>query len=132
MLKEKALEDERLKLAQIIETLNKLKEALKDLENKLLSLREDSKKYLGETFNPIIIANYSSYISKIENDILIQTNKIKSVEIDFLNQKDNVKKAYIEVKTLDKLKEKQLERYKKEVLDEEIKFIDDIVCAKRA
>lgn len=132
MLKEKTLEDERLKLAQIAQTLNSLKMALKDLENKLLSLREDSKKHLGETFNPAIIANYSSYILKIENDILIQTNKIKSAETDFLNQKDNVKKAYIEVKTLEKLKEKQLERYNKEALNEEIKFIDDIVCAKRA
>ena len=41
------------------------------------------------------------------------------------------KEAYIKVKSLEKLKEKQKEQYDKEVLAQEFKLIDDIVNSKR-
>ena len=48
-----------------------------------------------------------------------------------LKQQAITKDAYIKVKSLEKLKEKQKEQYDKEVLREEFKLIDDIVNSKR-
>ena len=48
-----------------------------------------------------------------------------------LKQQELTKEAYIKVKSLEKLKEKQKEQYDKEVLQEEFKLIDDIVNSKR-
>ena len=46
-------------------------------------------------------------------------------------QQQIAKEAYIKVKSLENLKEKQKEQYNKELLQEEIKQIDDIVNSKR-
>ncbi len=130
MLKEKILEDERLELSKIANFLNGQKELLKKQEDNLLKLKKTNA-FNDASFNPVLISNYSSYILKSENDILILKNKIRITECDFIKQKQKVKKAYIELKTLEKLKEKQLQRYQKELLDEEIKITDDIVQSRR-
>ena len=45
--------------------------------------------------------------------------------------KEKTKEVYIQVQSLEKLKEKQKEQYDKEVLQEEFKTIDDIVNSRR-
>ncbi len=130
MLRNKALEDERIKLADIGNVLSKKKQELQGLENNLLNLKNSKNDYF-DCFNPALIANYNSYIIKAENEISALKNQIKAIEVDFLNQKEKVKQAYIKVQTLEKLKEKQLETYKKELLLEEIKITDDIVTSRK-
>ena len=49
----------------------------------------------------------------------------------FLNQQQKEKQAYIKVKSLENLKEKQKEQYEKELLKEEYKMVDDIVNSRR-
>lgn len=131
MLRQKALEDERIRLADIIKFFNIQKEALKELEEKLISLQKEGNFAFENNFNPMLINNYQAYTSKISSDILNQKEVIKKINFDIEKQKIEVKKAYVKVKILEKLKEKQKEKYNKEVLLEEIKFIDDIMTSRK-
>lgn len=131
MLRQKALEDERIRLADIIKFFNIQKEALKELEEKLISLQKEGNFAFENNFNPMLINNYQAYTSKLSSDILNQKEVIKKINFDIEKQKIEVKKAYVKVKILEKLKEKQKEKYNKEVLLEEIKFIDDIMTSRK-
>lgn len=130
MLKEKALEDERIKLADIIKFYNEQLLVLENLQNELNSLRESSISFNG-TINPEMVNNFNLYASKVSNNILVQNENIKRIETDIEKQKNQVKKAYTEVKALEKLKENQKEKYNKELLLEDIKFIDDITTSRK-
>ena len=56
---------------------------------------------------------------------------IEKTKFDLKIQQEKTKEAYIKVKSLEKLKEKQKEQHNKEVLQEEFKMIDDIVNSRR-
>ena len=56
---------------------------------------------------------------------------IEKTKLDLLRQQAITKQAYIQVKSLEKLKEKQKAQYDKEVQLEEFKLIDDLVNSKR-
>ena len=56
---------------------------------------------------------------------------IEKTKFDLKMQQEKTKDAYIKVKSLEKLKEKQKEQYDKEVLQEEFKMMDDIVNSRR-
>ena len=102
------------------------------MEEALLNVRNESEKYLfAETFNPSIISNYNSFSNKIVQDITTQKLIIEKTKLDLLQQQANTKEAYIQVKSLEKLKEKQKIQYDKEVQMEEFKLIDDIVNSRR-
>ena len=131
-VRQKALEDARIKLASITNIFNKQNEVLKEMELALENIRNDSEKYLfSETFNPFVISNYSSFSNKIIQDIATQKMIIEKTKFDLKIQQEKTKEAYIKVKSLEKLKEKQKEQYDKEVLQEEFKMIDDIVNSRR-
>ena len=131
-VRKKALEDARIKLASITNIFNKQNEVLKEMEFALENIRNDSEKYLfSETFNPFVISNYSSFSNKIIQDIATQKMIIEKTKFDLKIQQEKTKEAYIKVKSLEKLKEKQKEQYDKEVLQEEFKMIDDIVNSRR-
>ena len=131
-IRKKALEDARIKLASITNIFNKQNEVLKEMELALENIRNDSEKYLfSETFNPFVISNYSSFSNKIIQDIATQKMIIEKTKFDLKIQQEKTKEAYIKVKSLEKLKEKQKEQYDKEVLQEEFKMIDDIVNSRR-
>ncbi len=132
MLREHTLEDERIKLSKIVQSYNEQKDELENLVLKLEKLKNDSDLYFNQVgFNASLIANYGQYISKIDSDVVTQKNILKQLEIELSRQQENTKKAYIDLKTIEKLKEKQKEDYNKQVLYEEIKTMDDIVNSKR-
>ena len=60
-----------------------------------------------------------------------QEKIIEKTKLDLYKQQENAKKAYIQLKSVEKLKEKQKAKYDFEVLQEEFKVIDDIVNSKR-
>lgn len=102
------------------------------MQNTLENTKKNSEQYLfAETFNPYIVSNYSSFSNKIVQDIKTQKLIIEKTKNDMLKQQEITKEAYIKVKSLEKLKEKQKEQYNKELLLEEFKLIDDIVNSKR-
>lgn len=131
-IRKKALEDARIALANITNAFNKQNEILNEMQNALQNVRNDSEKYLlSQTFNPYVVSNYSSFSNKIVQDITAQKLIIEKTKLDLLRQQAITKQAYIQVKSLEKLKEKQKAQYDKEVLQEEFKLIDDIVNSRR-
>lgn len=131
-VRKKALEDARIALANITNVYNQQNEILKQMQTALENIRNDSEKHIfSETFNPFILSNYSSFSNKIVQDITAQKLIIEKTKLDLLKQQALTKQAYIQVKSLEKLKEKQKMQYDKEVLQEEFKLIDDIVNSKR-
>ena len=77
------------------------------------------------------VANYSSFAIKLTNDIKTQELIIKRTQNDLNRQQNVVKDAYIKVKSLENLKEKQKEAYIQEQIQEEFKQVDDIVNSRR-
>ncbi|MBR5303284.1 MAG: flagellar export protein FliJ [Candidatus Gastranaerophilales bacterium] len=131
-VRKKVLEDARVKLANITNIFNKQNEILNEMHLALENIRNESEKCLLEdTFSPCLISNYSSFANKIMQDITTQKLIIEKTKIDLLKQQQITKQAYIQVKSLEKLKEKQKAQYDKDVLQEEFKLIDDIVNSRR-
>ncbi len=131
IIRKHALEDERIKLASITDIYNKQLDVLNQMNNALLQIKNESERYLKETFDANIVANYAAYSNKIAQDIKTQEKIIEKTKHELNIQQQIVKDAYIKVKSLENLKEKQKENYNKELLQEEIKQIDDIVNSKR-
>lgn len=132
MVRNKALEDARIKLAQIMNIYNRQNEILNEMMFSLEALKNESERYLSKgNFDANLIANYSAFSNKMIQDIKMQENIISKTKIDLEKQQEVVKSAYIQVKSLENLKEKQKERHNKEMLQEEIKQLDDIVNSRR-
>ena len=131
-VREKTLKDAQKELASITGVYNKQKDILEEMVFELKRLEKESEKYLEDiNFNPGIIANYNSFAYKLSHDIKFQEEIIEKTKQDVLKQQEITKKAYIEVKTLENLKEKQKDNYNKEYQLEEFKQIDDIVNSRR-
>ena len=129
---QKALEDARIKLANITNIYNRQNEILNEMIYSLNALQSESERFLSQgNFDANLIANYASYSNKMIQDIKMQENIIAKTKIDLLKQQNLVKEAYIKVKSLENLKDKQKEKYNKEMLLNEIKEIDDIVNSRR-
>ncbi len=128
VVRNKALEDERIKLASILRVYNNQKEALDKLFSEAETIKSEiNKSFENNDFNPQIISNYNSYLYKLSQDIEAQKEVLSKIEQDIEKQQKVLKDAYIKVKSLEILKDKQKEQYLKEQQYEEIKELDDIV-----
>ncbi len=131
-IKEKKLEDERLKLGEIISTLEAQKDVLLELNDK----KETLKNQLNETLeNSILdiqfVLGYKNYIERLEQDIKTQFEIIKKTQIELEEQQIQVSEAYKEVKILEKLKEKQYKNFLFEYEQNQIKELDDITSSRQ-
>lgn len=132
VVRQKALKDAQIQLASITNIYNRQKDVLDEMIFELNKIERESEKYLQETgFNPDLIANYNSFSYKLIQDIKTQEQIIEKTNEELLNQQEITKQAYIKVKSLENLKEKQKEEHNKEFLLEEFKQIDDIVNSRR-
>ena len=131
-VRKKTLEDERIKLASIMNIYNRQLDVLNEMNFRLEELKNESQKHLENfEFDPQIIANYNSYSHKLIQDIKTQSLIIEKTKVDLERQQQVAKDAYIKVKSLENLKEKQKEQYNQELLQEEFKLMDDIVNSRR-
>ena len=130
-VKQKKLEDERIKLSKIMNELRAQKELL---EKTIFEFEQNKKQaddyILKNNFHIEIITNFRLYGEKLAQKIKNQKEIIKKKELELKIQQKATNQAYIDVKTLEKLKEKQKEKYDKELLQEEFKMIDDIVSSR--
>ena len=131
-VRQKALEDERIRLASIMNIYNKQQDVLDEMNFKLNQLRMESEKYLeyGE-FNPNLIVSYNAFAHKLIQDIKTQEKIMEKTKLELEHQQEIAKEAYIQVKSLENLKEKQKQQYNQELLQEEFKMVDDIVNSRR-
>lgn len=132
MVRKKKLVDEQTKLASILSVYNKQKNQLNEMIEELNEAKKESEKYLLDgNIDPSVISNYSNYIKKMQNNITLQNEVINKTKEVTDKQQNIVKEAYIKVKSLENLQDKQKEKYLKELQLEEIKEIDDIVNSRR-
>ena len=130
-VKQKKLEDERIKLSKIMNELRAQKELLEKTIFEFEQNKRQADDYiLKNDFHIEIITNFRLYGEKLAQKIKNQKEIIKKKELELKIQQKATNRAYIDVKTLEKLKEKQKEKYDKELLQEEFKMIDDIVSSR--
>lgn len=131
-LREKTLQDAQKQLASITGIYNRQNDVLEEMIFELKRLEKESEKYIEDVnYNPSLVANYNSFSLKLANDIKLQGKIIEKTKQDLIKQQEITKNAYIAVKSLENLKDKQKQRYNQEVLAEEYKEIDDLVNSKR-
>lgn len=130
-VRNKTLEDERIRLASILRIYNNQKEVLNNLFSEIKTIKSEiEKNFENNDFNPQIISNYNSYLYKLSQDVDVQKEILSKIQQDIEKQQEVLKNAYIKVKSLEVLKEKQKEEYLKEQQYEEIKELDDIVSSR--
>ena len=131
-IREKKLEDERLKLAEIISKLETQKDILLEMNEK----KENLEKELSDLLNNQVLdiqftVNYKGYIKQLSDDIKTQFEVIKRTQSELSEQQKKVSEAYREVKILEKLKEKQYKDFLFEYEQNQIKEIDDITSSRQ-
>ena len=131
-IKEKKLEDERLKLGEIISTLEAQKDVLLELNDKKETLKNQLNSTLENSILDIqFVLGYKNYIERLEQDIKTQFEIIKKTQIELEEQQIQVSEAYKEVKILEKLKEKQYKNFLFEYEQHQIKELDDMTSSRQ-
>ncbi len=131
-VRQKALNDARIQLASIMNIYNRQKDVLDEMNFELIQIQKESERYLSEgDFNPEMISNFNSFSHKLMQDIKTQERIMSETEKDLKNAQESARLAYINVKSLENLKQKKKEEYDREFLLDEIKQIDDIVNSRR-
>lgn len=130
-IREKKLEDERLKLAELQNILNSQIDILNEMEYKKRKLIERIEVLQnGEIMAINEICNCRMFLERINSDIQIQLGLIKKTQIKIEEQKKAMTVAYQELKTLENLKEKQETEHLKQFEKLEMKEIDDIAISR--
>lgn len=132
VVRKKALDDARIQLASVMNIYNRQKDVLDEMNFELVRIQKESEKYLNEgEFNPEMISNFNSFSYKLTQDIKSQEKIMAETYKDLLKAQEAARLAYIKVKSLENLKQKQKEDYDREFLQQEVKEIDDIVNSRR-
>ncbi len=130
-IKEKKLEDERLKLGGIISMLEAQKDIFLELNEKKDKLKCELNTVLENSILDIqYVVGYKNYLERIEQDIKTQFEIIKKTQTELEEQQIVVNEAYKEVKILEKLKEKQYKNFLFEYEQNQIKELDDITISR--
>ena len=131
-LKEKKLEDERLKLAGIISVLESQKDILLEMNEKKEYLEAQLENITNSQVLDIQnVVGYKNFLNRTTQDIKMQFEIIKKTQFELEEQQIKVNEAYREVKVLEKLKEKQYKKFLFEYEQTQIKEIDDITISRQ-
>lgn len=123
IMKEKAAQQELLaRKAKLAAEIQKL-EQLKQHEAEVIQMMIPTP---GERFDVEERMMLERYLKTVQNDQERQQANIQSAEQSVREQEAILRQAGIDVKVLEKLKEKQHEEFKTEVLREESYFLDDL------
>lgn len=124
-LREKALEREKIKLAdlqlqekQIVIELNDI---IEDIKNKNNEMEQDKAKGLFD-----FIEMFNKYIAVRQNDLALCEAKLQAASKEVAKQKEVLKKSLNDVKVMEKLKAKHLLDYAEYMKKQENMQIDEI------
>ncbi|MFV0440928.1 MAG: flagellar export protein FliJ [Lachnospirales bacterium] len=126
-LKSKIEEQRKIELGFATQKYEKQLLILKDLFARKSDANKMKKKLVESTVNIVEFANYTNYIERLDKDIVKQEETVKKEEENLNLAKKNLYDVMQERKAYEKLKEKKLEIYKKEMLSKEQKNVDEIV-----
>lgn len=131
-IRERKLEDERHRLAEIIAKLEEQKDILLEMNEKKESLEKELNNALdNQVLDVQFTISAKNYLKQMSDDIKMQFEIIKRTQNELNEQKIVVAAAYKEVKILEKLKEKQYKNFMFEYEQNQIKEMDDITSARQ-
>lgn len=130
-IREKTLEDKRLEMAQVIQLLNEQQDGL----GKLLAKQDANKEELEslsleDDLNVFSLANFKNYMVNLQTQIKQQEANIENTKKALRVKQDAVNEALKDVKVLEKLKEKQSQKFYRDIEMKEANEIDDISTAR--
>lgn len=130
-IREKTLEDKRLEMAQVIQLLNEQQEGLERLIAKQASYKDELESLsLEDDLNVFALANFKNYMVNLQEQITQQEHNIENTKKALRVKQEAVNEALKDVKVLEKLKEKQSQKFYKDIEVKEANEIDDISTAR--
>lgn len=130
-IREKTLEDKRLEMAQVIQLLNEQQEGLERLIAKQASYKDELESLsLEDDLNVFALANFKNYMVNLQEQITQQEHNIENTKKALRVKQEAVNEALKDVKVLEKLKEKQSQKFYKNIEMKEANEIDDISTAR--
>lgn len=130
-IREKTLEDKRLEMAQVIQLLNEQQEGLERLIAKQTSYKDELESLsLEDDLNVFALANFKNYMVNLQKQITQQEHNIENTKKALRVKQEAVNEALKDVKVLEKLKEKQSQKFYKDIEMKEANEIDDISTAR--
>jgi flagellar protein FliJ len=130
-LKQKIEDDEKEKLAKLIQekireeqVLERLKQAEIQARNEIREKQQAGKLDIDE------LRRYDSHLKRLANAIISQKLRLKELDIRIEDQRQVLLKASQDKKIYEKLKEKHKEVFLQEQEDEERKFIDELATSR--
>lgn len=130
-IREKTLEDKRLEMAQVIQLLNEQQEGLERLIAKQAAYKDELESLsLEDDLNVFALANFKNYMVNLQEQITQQEHNIENTKKALRVKQEAVNEALKDVKVLEKLKEKQSQKFYKDIEMKEANEIDDISTAR--
>ncbi len=130
-IREKTLEDKRLEMAQVIQLLNEQQEGLERLLAKQGSYKEELESLsLEDILNVFALANFENYMVTLQEQITQQKFTIENTKKALRVKQEAVNEALKDVKVFEKLKEKQSQKFYRDIEMKEANEIDDISTAR--
>ena len=130
-IREKTLEDKRLEMAQVIQLLNEQQEGLERLIAKQASYKDELESLsLEDDLNVFALANFKNYMVNLQEQITQQEHNIENTKKALRVKQEAVNEALKDVKVLEKLKEKQSQKFYKDIEMKEANEIADISTAR--
>ena len=125
--KNQVLSSLKLEHGKIIAELNQQEAILEDLKNQYYSYVKDfnEKKVTGMTV--IEARAFEMYIKQIDDQIKFQNQKIAQIRKLEEKKRQEVVESRKEAAAIEKLKEKKIEQYNKDVKKKEEQFIEEFV-----
>ena len=130
-IKQKIEDEEKEKLAKLIQEKIKEEKVLENLINSEAQARQELKDKQREGKLDIDeLRRYDSHLKRLANAIISQNLRLKELAIRIESQRQELLKATQQKKIYEKLKEKHQEAFIKEMDDEERKFIDELATSR--
>lgn len=130
-LREKELEERQMEMAKILASLNEQKAKLQSIfEAQKQNTANLELLSTSENLDIPQVEMHRTYGMTLINDARNQERIIKNTESILQKKQKEVLEAHQKVEVLKKLKEKQEKEYYKELLQAEVKEIDDITSAR--
>jgi len=130
-IRQNVLEDKRLEMAKVIKLLNEQQIELEKLQEKIKLYKQNFCEIpINQEVNVYELSNYEEYLVVLNTQIKFQEGLIENTKKVLKSKQDEVNEALKEVKVLEKLKEKQSEKFYRDIEKKEADEIDDIVTSR--
>ena len=132
-LKIQAEEDEKEKLAKLLQKQEEEKAIKAQLEQKLVQIRVELKeKQANGTLDINALRFFPQHIEFVKGQIVNQELRLKEIAIRIAQQRENLLKAAQERQSYERNKEKNHEKWLAEIEQEENKMLDELATLKYA